>query len=129
MGMLVYNGRMTLRIDDRVLAHLQVVVIDKLRRLESFTFTWHDGTHEAVCWMGPSIPLEFVFAGNRRPLLNRGWLELMAISANSNSGLIVMPEPAPTTRVDAPEQTQDEPEPSRPALPSRTRPPREPVSV
>ena len=27
VGMLVYNGRMTLTIDDRVLAHLQVVVI------------------------------------------------------------------------------------------------------
>ena len=39
VGMLVYNGRMTLPIDDRVLAHLQVVVINKLRRRESFTFT------------------------------------------------------------------------------------------
>ena len=87
MGMLVYNGRMTLTIDDRVLAHLQVVVINKLRRRESFTFTCEDGTQEAVCWMGPSIPLEFVYSGNRRPLLNREWLELMAMSANSNSGL------------------------------------------
>ena len=52
--------------------------------------------------MGPSIPLEFVYSGNRRPLLNREWLELMAMSANSNSGLVVMPEPAPTTRIDGP---------------------------
>ena len=102
MGMLVYNGRMTLTIDDRVLAHLQVVVINKLRRRESFTFTWDDGTQEAVCWIGPSIPLEFVYSGNRRPLLNREWLELMASSANANSGLVVMPEPAPTTRIDGP---------------------------
>ena len=79
MGMLVYNGRMTLHIDDRVLAHLQVVVINKLRRRESFTFTWDDGAQEAVCWIGPSIPLEFTYSGNRRPLLNREWLELMAI--------------------------------------------------
>ena len=102
MGMLVYNGRMTLTIDDRVLAHLQVVVINKLRRRESFTFTCEDGSQEAVCWMGPSIPLEFVYSGNRQPLLNREWLELMAMSANSNSGLVVMPEPAPTTRIDGP---------------------------
>ena len=73
MGMLVYNGRMTLTIDDRVLAHLQVVVINKLRRRESFTFTIDDGAQEAVCWIGPSIPLEFVYSGNRRPLLNREW--------------------------------------------------------
>ncbi|MGI9824511.1 ATP-dependent DNA ligase [Agromyces sp. Marseille-Q5079] len=120
---------MTLRIDDRVLAHLQVVVIDKLRRLESFTFTWDDGANESVCWIGPSIPLEFVFSGNRRPVLNREWLELMAMSANSNSGLIVMPEPAPVTRIDAPGRTQDAPELPRPARPGRTRPPREPVSA
>ena len=132
MGMLVYNGRMTLHIDDRVLAHLQVVVINKLRRRESFTFTWDDGTQEAVCWIGPSIPLEFTYSGNRRPLLNREWLELMAMSANANSGLVVMPEPAPTTRIDGPGRTQQphqprEPEPSLPAQPSRTRPPREPA--
>ena len=94
MGMLVYNGRMTLTIDDRVLAHLQVVVINKLRRRESFTFTWEDGTQEAVCWIGPSIPLEFVYSGNRRPLLNRLWLEQLADAANSTSGLVLVPEPA-----------------------------------
>jgi len=132
VGMLVYNGRMTLTIDDRVLAHLQVVVINKLRRRESFTFTCEDGTQEAVCWMGPSIPLEFVYSGNRRPLLNREWLELMAMSANSNSGLIVMPEPAPTTRIDGPVRPQQpsqspEDEPSLPVRPSRTPPPREPA--
>lgn len=129
VGMLVYNGRMTLTIDDRVLAHLQVVVINKLRRRESFTFTCEDGVQEAVCWMGPSIPLEFVYSGNRRPLLNREWLELMAMSANSNSGLVIMPEPAPTTRIDGPGRPQrpsqpSEDEPNRPVRPS---PPREPA--
>ena len=130
MGMLVYNGRMTLSIDDRVLAHLQVVVINKLRRRESFTFTWDDGAQEAVCWIGPSIPLEFTYSGNRRPLLNREWLELMAMSANANSGLVVMPEPAPTTRIDGPGRAPQPPQPREPepSLPARpTRPAREPA--
>jgi len=130
VGMLVYNGRMTLHIDDRVLAHLQVVVINKLRRRESFTFTWDDGAEEAVCWIGPSIPLEFTYSGNRRPLLNREWLELMAMSANANSGLVVMPEPAPTTRIDGPGRTPQPPQPREPepSLPARpTRPAREPA--
>jgi len=130
VGMLVYNGRMTLHIDDRVLAHLQVVVINKLRRRESFTFTWDDGAQEAVCWIGPSIPLEFTYSGNRRPLLNREWLELMAMSANANSGLVVMPEPAPTTRIDGPGRTPQPPQPREPepSLPARpTRPAREPA--
>ena len=98
-----------------MLAHLQVVVINKLRRRESFTFTWDDGTQEAVCWIGPSIPLEFVYSGNRRPLLNREWLELMAMSANANSGLVVMPEPAPTTRIDGPGRPQQPPSPGSPS--------------
>lgn len=126
MGMLVYNGRTTLRIDDRVLAHLQVVVIDKLRRLESFTFTWNDGLHESVCWIAPSIPLEFVFSGNRRPQLNRDWLELMAMSAHANTGLIVMPEPAKVTRIDGVRWTKEPLEPSAPVR-TATRPSREPI--
>lgn len=97
MGTLIYNGGISLAIDDRVLAHLQVVVINKLRRRESFTFTWDDGVQSTSCWLGPSIPLEFVYSGNRQPALNRAWLELLALAANANGGLIVVPEP-----IDAP---------------------------
>lgn len=130
MGTLVYNGRVTLTIEDRVLAHLQVVVVNKLRRREAFAFTWNDGRRETVCWMNPSIALEFVYAGNREPLLNREWLELMAVSANTNSGLVVMPEPAPTTRIDEQRGPQPPMELERPAHPKRpSQPPREPVSA
>jgi hypothetical protein len=99
MGTLVHQDR-TLTIDDRLLAHLQVVIVNKLRRHESFTFTWSDDDHDTVCWIGPSMALEFVYSGNRRPLLNREWLELLARSANSTAGLIAVPEPAPATRLD-----------------------------
>jgi len=98
MGTLIYNGGVTLAIDDRTLSHLQVVIIDKLRRRESFTLTWDDGATQTVCWVGQSIPLEFVYSGNRRPVLNRGWLELLALSANSNGGLMAVPEPAESPR-------------------------------
>jgi hypothetical protein len=93
MGTLIYNGGISLAIDDRTMAHLQVVIINKLRRRESFTFTWDSGTEQTVCWIAPPIAIEFVFSGNRRPVLNRSWLELLALSANANSGLMVMPEP------------------------------------
>jgi hypothetical protein len=120
MGMLVYHSTTTLTIDDRVLAHLQVVIINKLRRHESFTFTWRDEAgHDSVCWIGPAIGLEFVYSGNRHPLLNREWLELLARSANSNAGLTVMPEPAPTTRIDQPMPPL---EPSKPILPDAPAP-------
>ncbi len=93
MGTLVYNGGVSLAVDDRTMAHLQVVIINKLRRRESFTFTWDDGSQQVVCWLGPSVPIEFIYSGNRRPALNRAWLELLALSANANAGLVVMPEP------------------------------------
>ena len=93
VGTLIYNGGISLAVDDRTMAHLQVVIINKLRRRESFSFTWGDGAQHVVCWLGPSIPIEFVYSGNRRPALNRAWLEVLAHAANSNSGLIAVPEP------------------------------------
>ena len=129
MGTLVYNGRVTLAIEDRVLAHLQVVVVNKLRRREAFAFTWNDGGRSTVCWLHPSIALEFVYSGNRQPLLNREWLEMMAGSANTNSGLFVMPEPAPATRIDE-QHPQSPVELQRPAQPKRpSSPVPEPVSA
>lgn len=98
MGTLIYNGGISLAIDDRTLSHLQVVIINKLRRRESFTFTWDDGGTQTVCWIGQSVPLEFVYSGNRQPALNRGWLELLALSANSNAGLLALPEPVEPPR-------------------------------
>ena len=92
--MLVYNTTTTLMIDDRVLAHLQVVIINKLRRRESFTFTWRQGGHDAVCWMAPAIALEFVYWSDDHPPLNRKWLETLAGEASANAGLRVVPEPA-----------------------------------
>lgn len=44
MGTLFYgDNRFAIGIDDRSLAHLQLVILAKLRRDESFSFTWHKG--------------------------------------------------------------------------------------
>jgi hypothetical protein len=40
MGKLIYNVNTSTEIDDRALAHLQIVIIGKLRRQESFAFSW-----------------------------------------------------------------------------------------
>ena len=110
MGTLIYNGGISLAVDDRTMAHLQVVIINKLRRRESFTFTWDDGATQTVCWIAPSIAIEFVFSGNRRPVLNRNWLELLALSANANGGLVAVPEPVEAPR---PPDRADERSPGR----------------
>ena len=98
MGKFIYGiPSIEVEMDDRVLAHLKTVITAKLRRDESFTFTWQeegegDPTHSSV-WLDPAIPLKFEIAGEQDPPLNREWLEELSRSANSNAGLKVVPEP------------------------------------
>lgn len=97
MGKFIYGKpSLTVEFDDRVLAHLKVVIATKLRRGESFLFNWEpdDETDVSSCsvWLNPAIPVQFEFFGSREPRLNRVWLEDLMRSANSNSGLRVLPE-------------------------------------
>ncbi|WP_350348306.1 ATP-dependent DNA ligase [Agromyces sp. G08B096] len=92
MGVFVYENR-DIEVDDRVLAHLQVVIVDKLRRRESFPLTLDDDGRSVTMWLAPATALQFVFHGNRVPKLNRNWLERLAESAGSANGLQQVPEP------------------------------------
>ncbi len=98
MGRLVYgSGETEIDFDDRVLAHLKVVMVTKLRRDESFLLSWQhgqeDGSGRSSIWVHPAIPLHFRFYGNKQPPLNRAWIEEMMLSANSTGGLRIVPEP------------------------------------
>jgi hypothetical protein len=98
MGSLIYgSASIEVQFDDRVLAHLQVVMSAKLRRGESFFFSWFDtpaiGDGRSAVWIDSSIPLYFRYSGSRQPNLNKAWLEEMAISAGSNQGLVLTEEP------------------------------------
>lgn len=97
MGKLIYGpGRREIEIDDRVLAHLKIVVLTKLRRNESFAFNWsHDvdsGSGRSTIWLHPAIPVEFFFYGSRPAELNREWVEALLHAANSAEGLRILPE-------------------------------------
>ncbi len=94
MGQFRYDRGRAIDVDDRTLAHLQVVVVNKLRRQEHFAITLNDNEQTLCMWVGPQTPMQFVYSGNRRPLLNRLWLEQLADAANSTSGLVLLPEPA-----------------------------------
>ncbi|KZE42538.1 DUF7882 family protein [Microbacterium sp. T32] len=78
-------------IDDRMLAHVKVVVATKLRRGESFTLSWTHGAGEPVgrstIWLQPSIPLRFVFESEQPETLDQNLLKRMANDANSSRGL------------------------------------------
>lgn len=95
MGSLVYES-MVFEFDDRVLAHLQIVIVNKLRKGEPFLMSWRlpadAGSGRGAIWLDPSIPLYFEFDGSRPPAINREWLARLAQSADGSLGLIVVDE-------------------------------------
>ncbi|WP_438853987.1 DUF7882 family protein [Agromyces sp. M3QZ16-3] len=119
MGSLVYDSRQSIPMDDRTLAHLQVVVLAKLRRRESFGFTAIVDGREVSLWLGPSVALEFVYADRRRPAMNRAWVELLADVAASRDGLIIVPEPVDVPAERGVRKRPATPEPARRPRPRR----------
>lgn len=102
MGTLYYgDNRFPIPVDDRALAHLEFTIMSKLRRAETFSYSWvfprQDGTGRSSVWMHPAIPIQFEFEASQRPALNRRWLEALSRLAASNSGLTLVDEPAEET--------------------------------
>lgn len=100
MGTLFYgDNRFAIGIEDRALAHLQLVILAKLRRGESFSFTWHKGTTgqspQSTIWLHPAIPLNFDYDQPRMPIINRAWIRQLTDVASSGPGLVLLPEPQP----------------------------------
>ena len=97
MGRFTYGPKITADFDDRVLAHLQAVIAAKVRRGESFMFTWIDddstGDGRTTVWINPTASMGFKFFGKRPPQINREWIEELMLSANSVTGLHIVPEP------------------------------------
>jgi hypothetical protein len=92
VGKLIY-GTIDIDIDDRLLAHLQIVIVNKLRRSEPLLMSWLDspsiGDGRSAVWLNPSITLYFKFAGSRSPQIDREWLRALSESAESSTGLIL----------------------------------------
>jgi hypothetical protein len=96
MGTLQYDG-VLVEFDDRLLAHLQIVIIGKVRRNESFLMSWRDSSetgngHSAV-WIHPAQNLYFKFSGGRSAAINQEWLSQLTDSANSARGMLITKEP------------------------------------
>lgn len=98
MGKLTYDSSLTVDFDDRVLAHLQVVIGAKLRRGDSFLFSRKDhaaiGDGRTTIWVYPGAPVVFKFFGGRHPGINRHWIDALMLTADSAQGLQLVPEPA-----------------------------------
>lgn len=97
MGTITYDANTKADFDDRALAHLRVVIGMKLRRGESFYFSWRDdqsvGDGSSTIWLHPAAALRFKFHGSRDAAINQQWIEELMIMANSNAGLRLTPEP------------------------------------
>jgi hypothetical protein len=108
MGKLFYsNATEPIDIDDRLLAHVKVVVATKLRRGESFTLSWKHLPGEAggrsTIWLQPAIPLRFVFSSAENETLDPAFLRDMANAANSSGGLTIdLETPVPIATAAAP---------------------------
>ncbi|KJL36701.1 hypothetical protein RR49_01452 [Microbacterium ginsengisoli] len=97
MGRFIYDtiGN-SVEIEDRTLAHLRIVVMNKLRRAEPFMFDVEmgHGSGRRSFWVHPSVPLQFHFFGSRQPRINRAWVEDLMAAASGPNGLTITPEPA-----------------------------------
>ncbi|GAA1836907.1 ATP-dependent DNA ligase [Agromyces salentinus] len=98
MGSLQYDG-VLVEFEDRLLAHLQIVIVQKIRRGESFLMSWRDsvetGNGHSAIWIHPAQNLYFKFSGGRHPSINEVWVTELLESANSSRGMLVTREPEP----------------------------------
>ena len=105
MGTFIYgtNGY-EIEIDDRTLAHLKVAMFSKLRRNESFSFSWQvdveEGSGRHSIWISPASVIHFHFFGSRPPALNRAWIKAL-IGAANDGDLRLTAEPSEVSATDA----------------------------
>jgi hypothetical protein len=97
LGTLHYGAsRTSIRIDDRALAHLQVVITTKLRRNEGFMIQWdrpkESGSGRGGFWIHPNCDLTYEFDGSREAALDHEELDRMMVAASANGGLRITAE-------------------------------------
>jgi hypothetical protein len=96
VGLLMYDGE-EFDFDDRVLAHLQIVISTKLRRREDFFLSWslpiERGSGRHAIWIDNGVPLHFFYSGSRPASINRDWIEALLLSSARASGLQLSDEP------------------------------------
>jgi len=105
MGTLVH-GTVSVEFEDRLLTHLQIVIVQRFRRNEPLIVSWLDalevGDGRSSLWMTPTLPAYFKFAGSRVPTVSNEWLRALTESAASSTGLILTTEDGKLARAIGP---------------------------
>ncbi len=87
MGTMVH-GTVSVDFEDRLLSHLQIVIVQRFRRNESLVMSWLDavsvGDGRSSLWLTPTLPVYFKFAGSRVPSIDQDWLDRLSESAASS---------------------------------------------
>jgi len=87
------HGNIAVDFEDRLLSHLQIVIVQRFRRNESLLMSWLDavsvGDGRSSLWLTPAMPVYFKFAGSRVPVIDEQWLQRLMESARSSTGLVV----------------------------------------
>lgn len=69
----------------------------KLRRGEPFSFSWREdastGAGRTTVWVHAGSNLVYKYYGSRPPSINRAWVDALAFTANSPTGLYLVHEP------------------------------------
>ena len=95
MGSLAYGYASEIEIDDRTLAHLQIVLLSRLRRHESCSLSWNvaaPGAGRETIWISDAIPLRFRYDPEQAGPVNRAWIDELNLAA-SRGELRITPEP------------------------------------
>lgn len=88
MGRLIHSEQNAFDVEDRLLAHLRVVIMNKFRRGESFMMQFPDpGQGQRSLWLHPASPLVMQFFGGREPAIDRQLVEDLMHQASAPDGL------------------------------------------
>jgi hypothetical protein len=90
MGQIHYPGRDDpIRVNDRALAHLKVVITTRMRRHEAFCLSWNGSSGEGTetIWIAPEQPLRYEFDDTEPHDLDPRWLERLVAAANQTGGV------------------------------------------
>jgi hypothetical protein len=95
VGVLRYQNE-EFAFDDRMLAHLQIVISTKLRRSENFFLSWavpvEGGGGRHALWIDNGVPVHITYAGSRAPQINREWIEALILSS-ATGGVHITDDP------------------------------------
>jgi len=96
MGWLHYENLMV-PIEDRALAHLEIVLFHKLHHDECFLLRWRvapeNGSGRVALWCAPGIALRFQFNSAEPVKINRAWIRDLITSSYSIGGVDFSDEP------------------------------------